>query len=418
MFQYPNSSEWISVKILGRAGKAKGKNSSWFNVDNGKRQWSVDWSKLKSWKVVVDPSLLVNEIVMDNNNDTDDGLFLEEGVLIQTLLASCEGNISNDLYKKEKAEELKKWKDFDAYEDVQHGDQNFITGRWICTEKTVDGVLVKKARYAVRGFQEKCDIQSDSPTGSKECMRLLLAVVACENWTLQSIDVKSAFLQGKYMDRIVYLKPPPEANADGKLWKLKKCLYGLNDAARMWYFALRDELESLNCIRSKIDYALFAWYFNDKLCGILEIHVDDIIWAGTKEFEDAVILSICSTFQIKSKSSNIFVHLGISICQENNCIVIDQIEYIMKVEPVLLTNKRKCAKKDFCTDVEAHKLRQLVGRLNWISTQTRPDIAFSVCAASTQLKKPTIQDVITANKILSNIKTNPMKIKFPAIGQI
>ena len=69
-------------------------------------------------------------------------------------------------------------------------------------------------------------------------MRIVLMIATTNGWTLHAIDVKSAFLQGKQINRIVYLKPPPEAHADNKLWRLKKCVYGLNDAARMWYFSI------------------------------------------------------------------------------------------------------------------------------------------------------------------------------------
>ena len=58
-------------------------------------------------------------------------------------------------------------------------------------------------------------------------------IVATNGWTLHAIDVKSAFLQGKQINRIIYLKPPPEAHTENKLWRLKKCVYRLNDAARM-----------------------------------------------------------------------------------------------------------------------------------------------------------------------------------------
>ena len=67
----------------------------------------------------------------------------------------------------------------------------------------------QKQRFVVQGFQEKTNIQADSPTGSKEYMRIVLMTVATNGWrTLHAIDVKSAFLQGKQINRILYLKPP------------------------------------------------------------------------------------------------------------------------------------------------------------------------------------------------------------------
>ena len=40
-------------------------------------------------------------------------------------------------------------------------------------------------------------------------MRIVLMIVATNGWTLHAIDVKSALLQGKQINRIIYLKPSP-----------------------------------------------------------------------------------------------------------------------------------------------------------------------------------------------------------------
>ena len=37
---------------------------------------------------------------------------------------------------------------------------------------------------------------------------LLLAIIAEKNWNVQALDIKSAFLQGDKMGRLVYMKPP------------------------------------------------------------------------------------------------------------------------------------------------------------------------------------------------------------------
>ena len=72
----------------------------------------------------------------------------------------------------------------------------------------------------IKGFQEKSSIQSDSPTGSKECLRIILAIVSSKQWLLNSIDINSAFLQGKPIARDIFIVPEPEAHTI-KLWKLQ-----------------------------------------------------------------------------------------------------------------------------------------------------------------------------------------------------
>ena len=104
-------------------------------------------------------------------------------------------------------------------------------------------------------------------------------------WTCRSMDIKTAFLQSKQIDRLVYLEPPHEAKVPpGYVWKLSKCVYGLTDASRSWYLTVKDELLKLGAVASKLDEAIFTWYCGDKLHGIMTTHVDDFCFAGSKIF--------------------------------------------------------------------------------------------------------------------------------------
>ena len=61
------------------------------------------------------------------------------------------------------------------------------------------------------GFEEdSLQKLKDSPTCAKESLRLMLTITASNRWTRNSIDVKSAFLKGKQIDRVVHLTPPSE----------------------------------------------------------------------------------------------------------------------------------------------------------------------------------------------------------------
>ena len=98
-----------------------------------------------------------------------------------------------------------------------------------------------------RGFEENEDIKTDSPTCAKESLRVSLALIASRKWKLRSIDIKSAFLQGKKIDREVHLAPPVEAGEDDDVvWRLNTCIYGLTDASRTWYLSVKDFLNSIN----------------------------------------------------------------------------------------------------------------------------------------------------------------------------
>ena len=81
------------------------------------------------------------------------------------------------------------------------------------------------------------------PTIGKSSMRLFITIAASADWTVKTTDIKSAFLQGMTLDRDVFISPPKEADLDGsKIWKLNRCINGLNDGARKFYLSVQEHL--------------------------------------------------------------------------------------------------------------------------------------------------------------------------------
>ena len=113
-----------------------------------------------------------------------------------------------------------------------------------------------KARLVARGFEEEALWRTDSPTCCKGNLRIVISIITSKFWKINSLDFKCAFLQGKRIDRNIYVKPPLEIHSD-KLWKPETTVYGLKDASRTWYLRLRDELVVLGLAASKYDEALF-----------------------------------------------------------------------------------------------------------------------------------------------------------------
>ena len=56
-----------------------------------------------------------------------------------------------------------------------------------------------------------------------------------------------------------------------------------------------------------------------------------------------------------------------------------------------------------CTNPEVISYRSLVGKLNWIVHQTRPNAMFDVCQMSSKMKNPSVKDVMEANKVLRKL---------------
>ena len=87
---------------------------------------------------------------------------------------------------------------------------------------------------------------NDWPTSGKELLRRSLTVFLSQSWSLNSIDIKSAFLQGKKINMRVCVKPPKDFVRERKVWLLKKTLYGL------WDTRVPEELLKLNVKVSKM----------------------------------------------------------------------------------------------------------------------------------------------------------------------
>ena len=151
--------------------------------------------------------------------------------------------------------ELASWKKQEVYcgEDIG---QSCISVKWVLSCKIKNGENVTKDRFYDCCFEEINNFPTDSPCCLQIGVRSIFVLIASNRWKAQAIDVKTAFLQGKQIERTVYLRPPKEANT-GKIWKLQKCVYGLADASRYWYLRVKEELIKLGVNVIPVDLGLF-----------------------------------------------------------------------------------------------------------------------------------------------------------------
>ena len=122
--------------------------------------------------------------------------------------------------------------------------QQCISVRWVINRKIMKGENITKVRICTRGFEETRDLPPDSPCCSRIGTRYVFALITSNEWKVKSIDVKTAFFQGKEIERVVYVRSPIEANISN-VWKLQKYVYGLADGGRYWYFRVKGELLNL-----------------------------------------------------------------------------------------------------------------------------------------------------------------------------
>ena len=139
--------------------------------------------------------------------------------------------------------------------------EQILKCRWILTWKPLDAEDQKKlkktqkakARLVILGYLDPNidQLPRDSPTLGRHSKMLLLQLISSMNWTLQSFDIKAAFLQGKpQTDRVLGIEPTTELIEalqikTNEVCKLEKGAYGLIDAPYMWYRAILEELTPL-----------------------------------------------------------------------------------------------------------------------------------------------------------------------------
>ena len=312
-----------------------------------------------------------------------------------------------------KAVELQKLSAFDVYEEVLYEGQECISTRWILWHKG-DEV---RARLVARGFEEEVVTEKDSPTVGKVAVRLFLVLSASKKWSVKTTDIKSAFLQGNPIDREVFLVPPKESNTgDGVVWKLKRCLYGLNDAARKFYDSVVMELKSLGCKHSVCDPALFYFENDSKLSGVLVSHIDDFLHAGDAVFEAEVMNKLRQRFVAGKLMHSTFPYIGFQITQTEEGIVLDQSKYVNEMNVPVLAPNRMQNKDDELTRDEYTMFRKVIGSLNWVAHGSRPDLLFDLIDLSIKFNKANVGDLTRALKIARKLKDSESYISFPALS--
>ena len=394
--------EWRRLRVISRAGKASGRNRNLMNVamEQGEPFWMDFEYGVLEWREEVQPPTDESEDEQSSTGEVN-------------VIAVCASNPLDQAKKRE----LQSWIENKVYTQVPDQGQTKIYTRWVYTNRISNGEQTIKARLVAKGFQDKDadTIRKDSPTCAKESLRIVLGIVASCGWTCKSMDIKTAFLQSKQLDRPVYLSPPKEASVPpGHIWKLSKCVYGLTDASRSWYLTLREKLIELGATVSKYDQAIFTWYNKDKLQGVIATHVDDFCFAGSDTFEAQVINNLRTLFKVRSEAIGDFRYVGLEIKTNGKSIRLGQDEYVKELKHIPMQNGRSL--DDKMSPNEITEARQLIGKLNWLATQTRPDLSYDVSSLSSVLRQENVACMKHINRTIKKAKKEKSQIHIPNLG--
>ena len=264
--------------------------------------------------------------------------------------------------------------------------------RWVYTRKdngTAKARLTLRGDIEARRFRQAGDEspQTDSPTVSRLGFRMFLALCAIFRWRVNAFDVPTAFLQQEtdYTDRDLYVRPPPEARrTDGEVWWLRKLAYGLGDAPRAWYLSFAGWIATVTkgtpyvAKRNPADPCIWAFYHGDRLVGHLAMHVDDGAFAGTDAFTKWFRQVLTAKYGVKEYKTKEFRICGLNLKQDSDFTIrLDQSHYADMLDEIPASRERVRAGGTL-TPTEVTEVQRAVGAVNWLATQTRPDLSFGV----------------------------------------
>ncbi|KAJ3702693.1 hypothetical protein LUZ61_006398 [Rhynchospora tenuis] len=284
-----------------------------------------------------------------------------------------------------------------------------------------DGTIERyKARVVVLGNRQVEGIdfkKTFAPVAKMVTIQTFLAVAVAHGWELHQMDVHNAFLHGDLHEE-VYMRLPPGFSSQhpGKVCRLRKSLYGLRQAPRMWFSKLTAALQAYGFIQSYADYSLFTLEKKDNSLAIL-VYVDDLVIAGNNSKAiDQFKQYLSSTFYMKDLGA-LKYSLGIKIARSPSGLFLCQRKYTLDIlaECGLLGAKsvafpieqnHNLSIADGAPMDDPERYRRLVGRLIYL-TITRPDLCYSVHVLAQFMHAPLDIHYNAAIRVLRYLKGSP-----------
>ncbi|CAI7886883.1 unnamed protein product [Closterium sp. NIES-54] len=337
----------------------------------------------------------------DEESDYDECVFaffspVEMRGVPATLKKAVESSDAEE-WKKEMESELKRIEENGTWELVELPEgHKAITSKWLFKIKSdADGKIERyKSRLVARRYRQKEKVDYKelfAPVVNPTTLRTLLAGATIKGWVVKQMDVTTAFLNGILEEEIFMAQPEGFDDGSGRVWNLKKALYGLNQAPRQWYLKLREVLEEIGFTPSSADHSLFMLGEGEQR-SFMVVYVEDIlIFSPSSDLAKEVMLKIQDKFKCKALGDVSF-YLGLHIERyvEKLCMRVHQRKYLEALAANFGQSEGhvatpfpsgfKCVKgpeEESVGEEERRCFHSLVGSLMYAVVNTRPDVAFA-----------------------------------------
>ena len=299
-----------------------------------------------------------------------------------------------------------------------------IGSKWVFKRKvnTNGEVERHKACLVAQGFSQKYGLDYEetfSPVVRFESIRSVIALGAQHKLQLRQMDVSTAFLNGEF-DEEVYMQQPEGFVEEGKEYMvcyLKRSIYGLKPSPRCWNHALDSKLREMKFKPTSGDPCLYVHTDQGGEMSLVAVYVDDLILGGRSGSKmTAVKRELSCRFEMKDLGA-LHHFLGIKVVQDllTEVIWIGQPLYVKKIlqryqmqecKPVNtpVTHDVKLVAESPNNVCDQQMYQAIVGSLLYLSTKTRPDIAYAVGSIARFCARPTQQHWVALKRILRYLK--------------
>ena len=311
----------------------------------------------------------------------------------------------------------------------KHADR-FIGSRFVLTRKPIEegahvdpndwSTFTVKGRWCLQGHLDP-DLESKaqegmlkSPTLSQIGRMTLMQVISSMKWDLQLGDIKGAFLEAGPLDdrfRPLFASTPaggiPGLPSDAVI-EVCGNVYGQNDAPAAWFKEFATFVKNIGWTQSKLDQCLFTLRDPSrpgKLIAVMGVHVDDTALGGDVQdpFFQTCLKKLKERFPYRKWRVNTGEFCGAWYTQQpDKSIVMTMQGFAENIRPV---NVPKGAPIDaHLTPSQIKVLRAVNGSMNWLASQSRPDLSVQTSFSQQSFPQPSIKDLRMINHAVRHAK--------------
>ena len=302
--------------------------------------------------------------------------------------------------------------------------------KWVFKLKEEEnGTPLYRARLVAKGFSQSYGIdyfETYAPVVRRTTLRMLFAVSVNFDLKISHFDVKTAFLYGD-LTETVFMSQPEGFVMEGEetlVCKLSKAVYGLKQSARSWYKKADNVLKNLDFINFRNEPCVYIKKSESSVI-IIALYVDDfyIFYSAVRDKKN-LLEALQAKFKVKDlgEAKNC---LGIKLIRNwsKGTLILQQEDYINVIlDKFNMQNCKGAAtpmefrlKMENCKADKSVKVpyQELMGCLLYLSTNTRPDIAFVVSFLSQFNTSYTDVHWSLAKRVLSYLKsTSKLGLKY------